>query len=255
MTELYTKFTSNQNKGLIWNLLTNDGAFNNIPNKNANEVKEEFDRMVNAIAIGIKPTDNLIFLDKRVISEMMNVLKNYEKKPEITTIGYNTAEISQQRQKVFQNELTNKKKEFDTLNSTPTPEKIDFSDNLDAPMGSEMDKILSEQIALREKQLNMVFKTQDKEAAAKWIQNPSDVTRKPDEPPKLKIGENIQIDIKEPSAPKPKRVNFEDDANFLSLLKKKEGPSEEPSTLSLLREILDKQNEILKVLRESIFNK
>jgi hypothetical protein len=249
---LYEKFRSNQNKALIWNLLSNDGAFNSIPNNLANRIKEEFDRKIETMSIQITPADNLINMDKRIISEMLIDLKKYTQPKEEMTLGYNAADIAQKRQKAFEAELNTKKKDFDTFNNTPVPDKIDFSDNLDTPMGSEMDKILAEQIALREKQLNMVLQTQDKEAATKWIQNPSDVI-KTEEPAKLKIGENVQLDIKEPPL-KVKKVNFSDNVanndndNFLSLLKKKEPQAEESTTLALLREILDKQNQILKLL-------
>ena len=180
--------------------------------------------------------DNLANLDKRIIEEMMYDLNNFAKE-EI----YNAAEIAERKQKAFQEELKNKQKEFDRLNKTPVPDKIDFSDNLDSPMGSEMDKILAEQVALREKQLNMVLKTQDKEAANKWIQNPVDLK----ENIKLKIGE----DIKEP--PKAKKVVFAEtieNDNFMALLKKKE-PED---TVAILREILDKQNQILGLLKQKI---
>ena len=259
---LYEKFTSNQNKGLIWNLLSKDGAFNTIPNSQANRVKEEFDRKIETIAIQITPADNLINMDKRVISEMMNELKKYTQPKPSDEMNYNAADIAQKRQKAFEAELNTKKKDFDTFNNTPVPDKIDFSDDLDTPMGSEMDKILAEQIALREKQLNMVLQTQDKEAATKWIQNPSEVI-KPEEPAKLKIGENVKLDIKEPPI-KAKKVNFSDNVannvgannvadndNFLSLLKRKEPQAEETNTLSLLREILEKQNQILNLLTKN----
>ena len=270
MTEpsLYEKFTSNQNKALIWNLLSKDGAFNSIPDSQANRVKEEFDRKVNIISIQIIPSDNLVNLDKRVISEMMNELKKYTqpKNSDDITLNYNVADIAQKRQKAFEEELKTNTKDFDTFNNTPTPDKIDFSDNLDTPMGSEMDKILAEQIALREKQLNMVLQTQDKEAATKWIQNPGDVVKNDIiEPAKLKIGENVQLDIKEPPI-KAKKVNFAnnvgannvgannvaDNDNFLSLLKKKQEPPEE--SLTLLREILEKQNQILTLLTKNRIN-
>ena len=108
----------------------------------------------------------------------------------------------------------------------------------------------------------MVLQTQDKEAATKWIQNPSEVI-KPEEPAKLKIGENVKLDIKEPPI-KAKKVNFSDNVannvgannvadndNFLSLLKRKEPQAEETNTLSLLREILEKQNQILNLLTKN----
>jgi hypothetical protein len=244
MTSLYDKFTSNQNKGMIWNLLCADAIFKTIPDEKANLVKEDFDRKIEKIARQITPTDNLVNLCKRLISEMMNDVEKYKKrersinkpKDDKMTLNYSAAEIAQTRQKMFENELQNKQKEFDRLNTIQTPEKIDFSDNLDSPIGSEIDKILAEQIALREKQLNMVLQTQDKETATKWIQNPNDIK----EPIKLKIGENI--------VPK-KKVVFADtlDNDFMSALKKKDVSPPEDIT-ALLREILNKQNQILELL-------
>lgn len=263
MEDLYNKFISNQNKGMVWKLLCDDGVFNNIPENKSRVVKDAFDKKVEVIAKQINMTDNLVTLDKRIIAEMINDIGNYKK--QMIEMSYNSAEIAQNRQKVFEADLKNKKKEFDILNSTPVPEKIDFSDNLDAPMGSEMDKILAEQIALRENQLNMVFKTQDKEAASKWIQNPSEV-KNTNEPVKLKIGENI--DMKEPA--RVKKVGFAetlDNDNFLALLKKKEPTlvAANPTlvkanptlvtanpTIDMLREILDKQNQILDLLKTKL---
>jgi hypothetical protein len=252
---LAEKFTSNQNKGLIWKLLCDDGIFATVPVAKSVAVKEDFDRKIDAIARQITTADTIVNLDKRVICEMIDTYK----KKEIPL--YNAAEISENRQKVFQNEFVNKKKEFDAFNAAPVPDKIDFSDNLDSPIGSEMDKILAEQIAIRENQLTNVLKTLDKEAATKWIQQPPPVPApaQTNEPKKIKIGENIQIDIKEPPV-KLKKVVFADtqadttqadttqadttQADFMALLKKKE-----PSTIDdMLREILSKQNQILELL-------
>jgi hypothetical protein len=288
MTELYKQFIANKNKGLVWNLLYEDGAFDAVPENKVGLIKADFDRKFETIGAQINPNDNLINLDKRVISEMIEDIKKHRENREavnreagreavnreagiknaeaLVNRDYNTAEISQRRQKVFQEELSNKQKDFDKFNNTPVPDKIDFADALDSPIGSEMDKILAEQIALREKQLHMVLKTQDKEAATKWIQNPST-----DEPAKLKIGENVNLDVQMKMDPqmkidppvKLKKVNFLDlaplandnnDDNFLALLKKKEitnidtDNNNDTDTLSLLREILKKQNQILELL-------
>ena len=247
--QLYEKFTSNQNKGMLWSLLCADIDFKTIPDQKANIVKKDFDQKIETIARQITPTDNLVNLCKRIISEMINDIEKY-KSPEKMTLGYNAAEISQNRQKMFQEELTMKKKDFETFNAPAAPAKIDFADNLDSPIG-ELDKMLADQIALREKQLNMVLNTQDKEAASKWIQNEG---KKPEEPPKLKIGEEIVRDTK------PKKVNFadtlsNDDNDFMALLKKT--TRTEPSanikdTDTLLREILNKQNQILELLTKKL---
>ena len=97
--ELYNKFISNQNKGMVWKLLCDDGTFNNIPENKAPLVKDAFDKKFEAIARQINPTDNLVILDKRIISEMMNEIGKYK---EEMTLSYSAAEIAQNRQKVFE---------------------------------------------------------------------------------------------------------------------------------------------------------
>ena len=282
--DIYTKFTSNQNKSVVWKLLGENGIFNSIPDSKAGIIKHEFDRKFEAIANQLTPADTLINLDKQVMREIIKDLAKYmEAPPPIYNSAqsmykaepmYNAAELAQIKQKKFESEFNNKKKEFDVY-TPPAPPKIDFSDNLDTPLGSEMDKILADQIALREKQLNMVLSSQDKEAATKWLQNPGDEKN----PIKLKIGENID---------KPKKVLFalDEEDNFLSLLKKNTGAEPRASAseavqsaavqsaavqsvaaqsvaaqssaastqamMALLQKILDNQNEIFELLNKKI---
>ena len=277
---LQGQFGSKSNKGLIWSLLIENGTFTNIPEQKASMVKEMFDKQIDNIANKIVPSDNLINLNKVVISTMIREIESYKNNIN-NNIGqmdniYNASELSQQRQKIFDNELSNKKLEFDNLNNTSVPDKIDFSDDLDSPIGSEMDKILQAQIALREKQLNNVLNTQDKEGATKWI-NPSGQSQNDIEQTKLKIGDDISLDINELDKVK-KRVYFEDEKpqqpapapapalsesnDFMALLKRKstnpiqkteaiqtqEILSETTSVSEMLKEILDKQNQILNLL-------
>ena len=176
--------------------------------------------------------------------------------------------------------MKKKQNEFENFNNKPVPNKIDFADKMDAPIGSEMDKILAEQIALREKQLNMVMETQDKTAASKWLQNgqPDQVLSNDaiTSNIQLKIGEDIKIGEKELINNTRKRVNFVEpsklsepsklvepsklaepiieELDFMSLLKKKplieEGSKSMPDDTirEMLTNILNKQNQILDIL-------
>jgi hypothetical protein len=285
--DITKKFTSNENKGFIWKLMCDEKLFTDIPDNKSLMVKNAFDLIVETISNKITPQDSLINLNKHVISEMISKITNYTSPSQLLsdidsssmTLNYNAAEISKTRQTKFQNEFTNKKQEFDKFNNVPVPEKIDFSDNLDSPIGSELDKMLAEQIAMREKQLNMVLQTQDKNAANEWIQNPG--VKIPDtikdenikyetikhENIKIKIGESIQ-ELKFNEPVKTKKVNFMDNnnisyskqsnenenENFLSLLKKKEeytiknDTNDTNETISMLKEILKNQNLILQLL-------
>ena len=138
-----------------------------------------------------------------------------------------------------------------------------------------MDKILAEQIALREKQLNMVLETQDKTAASKWLQNGQTQVQQQvqpqSQPNALKIGEAIRIE--EPLLLSPrKKVNFVEPIadDFMSLLKKipvqalaapvqalavpvqaLAAPTQD-TIIELLTEILAKQNKILDILSHKI---
>jgi len=267
--DIYSQFISNQNKGMLWKLLCDNGTFNNIPDNKSTLVKIEFDRKVAMIGETIINSDKLVELNKRTISEMVQNVSKYTSVMGANAMSsgsgasamlpnYNSADISQQRQKVFENELKQKQNEFEKFNNKPVPSKIDFSDKPDTPLGSEMDKILAEQIALREKQLSTVLETQDKTAASKWLQNGKENIQ-------LTIGENIKLEEHELIS-SPKKVHFIEPVkdDFFSLLKKTTPiplpiiqPISQPTIKlddinDMLKEILNKQNKILDLLLNKI---
>jgi hypothetical protein len=291
--DIYTQFTSNQNKGMLWKLLCDNGTFNAIPETKSALVKIDFDRKIAIIGENIATSDQLVNLNKRAISEMVQNVNKFVAPPapaqsQANAIPptYNATDLSQQRQKVFDNELKQKQNEFEKFNSKPVPTKIDFADKLDTPLGSEMEKILAEQIASREKQLNMVLKTQDITAANKWLQNgqPPTTVEKLHQNENgntyLKIGEEIKLEVAELPSPR-KKVNFTEPItvsntepntasntvsntepialsdDFLSLLKKKplvnnSSLADEPSLFmikDMLREVLTNQTKILELLK------
>jgi hypothetical protein len=225
--------------------------------------------------------DRLINLNKKIISDMIVYLNDVKQKTISNSVPelYNANDLSQQKQKRLQDEFNIKKNEFEKLTQVNIPETPDFSDKLDTPIGSEMDKMIAEQIALREQQLNSVLNRQNPEEAKKWIGNDN---YNNDNIVKLKIGENINVDLNSNSnstSPK-KQVSFADDIyqntqqfvdpdNFMALLKKK-SPSvtgsikpilinngsisnddndDNNDIKQILREILDKQNQILTLLQ------
>lgn len=282
---LYTQFTSNQNKGIIWNIMCENGIFNTIPENKSVAVKLDFDKKINMIGETITDTDQLIKLNKRAIIEMVKDIKKYsviaannaEVQP--MSLNYNAGDISQQRQKIFENELKIKQTDFEKFNSKPVPEKIDFSDKLDEPMGSELDTILAEQIKIREKQLHIVLEKQDKTAANKWLQNgqpPATIERVTQSPlldkntpmampmpmpmpRQLTIGDTIELDVSELNNTIRKKVSFIEPINddFMTLFKNKENTISDNSPLlqtsvdalkTMLAEVLSNQQKILELL-------
>ena len=235
------QFTSDNNKGILWKLMVDNNIFHDISENKADLIKNEFDKKIDLIGMQITAADQLVGLNKRVISEMVNDLDRHRAKgstkgaalsnPKGSTLSnpapsgmanpidpppYNSSEIGQQRQQKFATELKNKQTEFDALNNKQVPNKIDFLDkNEDMPIG-DMENLLAAQIAARERELNIVLGKQDKTAASNWIQNgqapvamqtaTSMQTNVP-AAKQLKIGEPIQIEEKEILNP-VKKVKF-----------------------------------------------
>ena len=294
---LYNQLTSNSNKGMVWKLLCDNRSFEGIPSDKSNLIKEIFDKKINLLAEQInESTDNLINLNKKVISDMITTVNKYKpvKQPLSTSIStssqsvpeiYNASALSEQRQQKFQYELNKKQTEFENLTQVKIPEKPDFSDNLDTPIGSEMDSMVAKQIAMREEQLNGVLNRQNTEEAKKWLElsNTNVSTSDNDANIKLKIGDDINVDLNSSisgsngNSPK-KQVSFSDHSltepqqivdpdNFMELLKKKPASSVTETNritdtingnnnrnnndiIMILREILDKQNQILTFLQK-----
>lgn len=242
------QFTSIKNKAFLWDLMRNNNMFQTVPENKAGLVKDIFDKKIATIGLQITPTDQLVQLNKRVISEMVNVFAQEVVEPPLQII-YNSAELLQQRQSKFEMEFKQKQSEFEKINNKPTPSKIDFTDKIeDKPLGAEMDKILAEQIAWRERELNLVLEKQV--PAQAQMPAPTTTTQ---QAPTLKIGEPVPLDNGK------KKVSFradtekeKDSDNFFALLKK--NTSTEPSTSELkamLSEMLRKQDMILNLLQRN----
>jgi len=248
---LYSQFTSNSNKGMVWKILCDNRTFEGIPNAKSNLIKEIFDKKISLLAEQInESSDRLVDLNKRVIGEMMVTGNNYKQQQEQSPSAslssvpelYNASALSEQRQRKFQDELNKKQNDFDSLTQVKIPETPNFSDDLDKPIGSEMDSILAKQIAMREEQLNSVLNRQNTDEAKKWLELPNDITTQEttmnnnnnNSIVKLKIGDRINVDLNNNNNSQKKQVTFTDtlnekqntqpsvDAdNFMALLKKK----------------------------------
>ena len=305
---LLNQFSANQNKGLLWKIMMDNNAFDGIPSEKSALVREEFDSKIRSIGSSINRNDNLVSLNKRAIIELLPEMEKYKTTATATTVTatrataataatrataataattattaaeatmvYNAGDLLQQRQKVFENELKQKQNEFENFNAKPVPDKIDFADKLDTPMGAEMDRILAEQIALRERQLTLVgppppaaletkggvpppakqaLQPPTKNIGVLTIPTAQALIQKEGVTTILKIGEEINSNIViNPLSPIRKKVNFiepyepDNKEDFMHFFKKT--PSNKVSNEAsneikeILLEILNKQREIL----------
>jgi hypothetical protein len=153
-----SEFNSNLNKEIIWNLLIEYGAFNDIDNKFFSVFKQNFENTVLKYSLS---SDPILELNKRVLQDILKETENYKttRNPEMLI---SAADVSASRQAAFQKGLQTKQNEFTQMINKSVPNKIDFSDPLPTldEEPSEMDKKLAEVIARREQQMNMVLATQ-----------------------------------------------------------------------------------------------
>lgn len=187
-------FTSNNNKGVIWNLLTEFGFFKNIPSDKFSTVQTIFE---STIADTDKMNNTVIEKNKIVISKLASSLDSLRMPAEpaknvVTPHRVTAQEISDERREQFGKGVVERQKDFDSLMHAAKPGKIDFSDkeNRDKPIGGDMDKLVSEALARRETELSRVMSSHDQTAAEEWLSNGGAA------PVKLKIGEEISQDRK-----------------------------------------------------------
>lgn len=184
MSKKINFFNTTDNKGYLWGLMNENGIFDGISNTYVTTIKNDLDNQINVIESKINKNDTLIGLNKKVISNIVEIINKYKDNTQSTqsTQSTNTGhdmpvtleEIKLEKQTKFQNNLFTKQHEFDSLILKPKPETIDFTDksNTDfdeVPIGDEMEQKLAETIAWRENQLNMVLNIQDKKEASQWI--------------------------------------------------------------------------------------
>jgi len=225
-------FNDNDNKAILWDILSEQKLFEGIDLKYRYEIKDAFEQTILVVEKQGRGM-SLIEKNKEVIKKMVSILDTFKRQQQTQTTvprQYTNEELHKERQNAFERELKRKQTEFDGLNRT-IPEKIDFSDKLDEKIGDKMDMLLSEAIASRERELKQVLEIQNPETASKWIEN-NDYGLKnmiePDNPEQtnispinLKIGEEakindnqiVNLDKNFKKIQRIQRVSFNDEEN------------------------------------------
>lgn len=167
--DIQTKFVSQDNKRILWEIMVENNLFTNIPNKYVNKIKADFEDSLEKISKTIVSTDNILNLNKKSIMLMIEEVQKYS---QIADIPITSAEALVKKQEKFQKGLQTKQEEFTSLIQPVKPQSIDFTEKItDEPIGSEMDIKLSQTIAWREKQLSQVLEKQSPVEASEWINN------------------------------------------------------------------------------------
>ena len=186
-------FTSIENKALLWSVLHGGGKFNGVPDESLkkvqvmfettlNEMNESFQKTNQSIDLNVmnkeavysicKKIDNLMAEESKKITRDQ---KKHQQIPQLETV-YRAEDIQKERQSAFNMELKKKEEEMSSIIKLKKPDEINFSDDVyDKPIGDDMERLLAETLASRERELEQLINStgkEDKNVAEKWI-NPN----------------------------------------------------------------------------------
>ncbi len=143
-------FSSNENKGMMWQLLYEQGAFNNISNTYINNIKGDFDKIVNVIST--KRELDLTSKNKLLLTEIVIYLEQYKENSRHVTRPLEEVQIKMDK------DLKEKEKEFIELIKRPSPAEIDFTEKIDEPLKeSNINSMLNKMIAEREIEISNII--------------------------------------------------------------------------------------------------
>lgn len=241
---------SNENKEMLWDLIIdicNDNSFQ----VNGEELKNFLDRRCGYYH-GQRfefPDFNLNDINKEIIGQCYNFILSKQQNMRMNKSNNIKIEEPLNKRELFEKNLAEKQKDFTEGINLKKPKEIDFTDGgEDFPIGN-LDVIMNQTLADRQKELANItssFSKIEQDKAAKWLNN--------GETPKIKILDNVPTN-NEIIKPK-KKVRFEEDKdgeknavnNFFSKLKvKKENNND---IIEKLNVIISNQEKILKLLEK-----
>jgi hypothetical protein len=164
-------YTNNSNKYLLWELLQDSGIFNNMQNNKYNKIQEIFENTINNINIQYSNLD-LTEKNKKTIEVLIPIINNEKNAPQEAplTVIYKADDLRKEREETLNNKMKEQQKIFDNTMNPSRPSDINFSDNnVDKPLGSDMDIMIANMMAEREQELEIP--EQNVSQAAKWINN------------------------------------------------------------------------------------
>ena len=177
-------FSTNENKALLWSVLQGGGKFVGIPESLRHNIQEMFESTIREIGEHYRRLNqpvNLNAVNKEavvIICKKIDAVKEqrqpqeqrqppqqpqqqiYQKKqqqvPQLETV-YTAQELQKERQNAFQNEFKKKEEEMSSILRLKKPEEINFTDDVyDKPIGNDMERLLAEALASREKELEQI---------------------------------------------------------------------------------------------------
>ena len=198
----FMEFISNNNKGLIWGLLQESNVFDGIENENFARIQTIFEDTISNVH---RSNTNLSLLEKNklAMNTLIKKINDEKSKPKKSIqMVYRAEDIQNKREQEFNVKLKEQQDNLNKMINPAKPKAMSFSDetiNEDKPIGDDMDRLIAERLATRERELEIPQITKETE---QWLNNNREV--------KLKI-ENKSVSFNESvtNIPKPIDRNIE----------------------------------------------
>lgn len=168
-------YVGNNNKGLLWGILQESNIFQGIRSEKFDEIKSIFENTIHNISIQ-HSQKGIMEKNKMTIEELISRINEVKKanEPKIKVI-YKAEDLQRERATELNDKLKKYEDDMGTIGKVKKPDEINFSDTTwnvdDKPIGDEMDRLISEKMASRERELEIPAISSD---AEKWITNGRD---------------------------------------------------------------------------------
>ena len=182
-------FISNNNKAMIWGLLQDSKIFEGIGNEKYNLIQKTFEETIHEIH---RSETNIPLLEKNkmAMNELITKINkernnnrpnnsninsnnnNHSEKP--LEMIYTASDLQNQRANEMSLKLKEQQDSMNTLMNPSKPKDVNFSDTSladDKPIGEEMDKLIAERMASRERELEVPPITKETE---QWLNTNKD---------------------------------------------------------------------------------
>ena len=243
-------FLEQANKGLIWGLLQDSGYFNGLSSNKFPFIQQKFEDIL--IHVDNQYANSELLEKNKIAIEMAMKMINKENTTEEKKIQviYKSQDLQEDRKSKINNEYNDQKANMDALMNPVKPEEIDFNDKKnnseDKPIGQEMDRLIAERMASRERELDI---PQVSEQAKQWVNNNNNTEKNEIKEVKNESKEE-KNEVKE-----EKKVTFKDDSNnnIFDRLKKKTIKTEVKEEIDLKKEynfLLNKKKEMLLLFKD-----
>lgn len=163
------EFNTNNNKQLLWNILNENGVFNNIKtDAERNSIQELFENTI--LDVTSSSMQNKLLVDKNkhfikcMVEKMQDIKSNQYNNYNNTGINHQhrREDIHQQRKSDFEKRLSIRQKEFIEDHNKNIPKTPEFNEKMDEPLKDDMNNIISDMIKQRELDMQKIEQTQSK---------------------------------------------------------------------------------------------